>query len=74
MEAEGTEVAFDQDQLVHALYTSTRGARGGGSRMRTEHLRAVVEERRIIPLYHVVKAVANGEYLRPSVLTFVVEV
>ena len=59
MEAEGTEVAFDQDQLVHALYTSTRGAGRGGSRMRSEHLRAVVEERRIIPLYHVVKAVAN---------------
>ena len=61
-------IAISAELLLHALSSSARGAGGGGSRMRTEHLQAIVENGQCARLRSVVNLLANGHVpaeLRP---------
>ena len=61
-------IDISAELLLHALSSSARGAGGGGSRMRTEHLQAIVENGQCARLRSVVNLLANGHVpaeLRP---------
>ena len=61
-------IDISAELLLHALSSSARGAGGGGSRMRTEHLQAIVESGQCARLRSVVNLLANGQVpaeLRP---------
>ena len=53
-------VTFDLALLRRACFTAKRGAGGGGSRMRMEHLQAIAARGRMGRLHDLVFLIANG--------------
>ena len=53
-------ISFGPDVVLRALHTSARGAGSGGSRMRTEHLKAIVEGGDSSRLHELILRLVNG--------------